>query len=95
MSTQSQISSWHKTLSELEPRQREVVAYLQIHKRASAWEMAANLKRFVHAVRPRLTELEKLGVIRAAGARYEPTTDRKETVWELARIEQEQLRLAI
>lgn len=83
MSTVQQLDSFRRTLLELGPRQREVVAYLQTHRRASAWEMAANLKRYVHAVRPRITELAKLGLVRQAGEVWHGQTQRMEATWEL------------
>jgi predicted transcriptional regulator len=95
MSTQTQIESWHKTLSELGPRQREVLNALLVHPR-SAWELSKECGRMVHAVRPRLTELKAKGMIREAGERYEPITDRNEAVWEVVLPgEGDQLEMAI
>lgn len=95
MTTKAQIDSWHKTIDELGPRQREVINAL-MERRLSAWQLAHQCNRLVHAVRPRLTELKAKGIIRDAGERYEPITERNETVWELVLPgDEDQLSLAI
>lgn len=85
-------------MRELGPRQREVVDELvRAYPRGlSAWELSARLKRLVHAVRPRLTELRKLGIVREAGERWEPVTERHEALWVVTPHEDDgQMRMAI
>lgn len=97
MSTEPQRQSWYQTLHELGPRQREVIDLLcQYGRPMSAWEIADLTKRLVHAVRPRLTELKGKGIVREAGARWEPRTQRHEAVWAVVPDEEDgQLRMAI
>ena len=97
MSTKAQLKSWHETLRELGPRQREVVdLLLRCSQGLSAWEIADRTKRLVHAVRPRLTELRAMGMVREAGERWEPRTERHEAVWKLTPFDNEgQLEMAI
>ncbi len=85
MSTAAQLASYHQPLRELGPRQREVVDLLNRYyaKGLTAWELAGLTKRYVHAVRPRLTELRDLGVVRESGETWHAETGRKETVWKL------------
>lgn len=85
MSTRAQIESWHKTISELGPRQHEVIDALVSAEPTglSAWELADRLNRFVHAVRPRLTELKGMGLVYEWGERFCRYTDRHEAVWRI------------
>lgn len=50
--------------------------------------MATNLKRFVHAVRPRITELAKMGIVRQNGETFCHSTQRHEAMWELVRADE-------
>lgn len=93
MATDAQLKSWNQTLQELGPRQREVVSFLSMYGRMSAWQIAERAGRLVHAVRPRLTELKGLGLLREAGERYETMTQRHEAMWELVKPGQGQLEL--
>lgn len=62
----------------------EVLSLLQKHPEGlSAWQIASMIRRFVHAVRPRITELKQLGVVREIAERYEENTKRHEAVWGL------------
>ncbi len=79
----AQAKSWEQTVRELGPRQREVIDVLMHSSGLSAWELSERLHRFVHAVRPRLTELKAMGVVQVAGERWEPRTQRHETIWKL------------
>jgi len=83
MSTPSQVASWRQTLTELGPRQREVLDTLTAAypRGMSAWQLADKLGRLVHAVRPRIVELRERGLVRAIGERFEPLTQRHEAVW--------------
>jgi predicted transcriptional regulator len=90
MSTEPQRKSFAQTLIELGPRQQEVLALLDAfdHRGGlSAWEIADLTKRLVHAVRPRLCELRKRGLIREAGERWEPRTERHEAVWKVSQAD--------
>jgi len=84
-------------LQELGPRQREVIDLLVRYSHGlSAWEIADRAQRLVHAVRPRLTELREMGLVREAGERWEQRTERNETVWRVATFEDDgQMRMAI
>jgi predicted transcriptional regulator len=87
MATDPQRKSYAQTLIELGPRQQEVLALLDAFDQRgglSAWEIADLTKRLVHAVRPRICELRKLGLVREAGERWEPRTERHEAVWKVA-----------
>jgi len=70
-----------KILGTLGQRQREVFDLLQRHGELTAWEMASLLGRPVYVVRPRITELSKVGLIRDVGARFHAETQRREAVW--------------
>ena len=88
MATSPQRDSYHKTLSELGPRQHEVyVEISQSFRGLSAWELADKLGRLVHAVRPRIVELKDKGVVRESGERWEPRTQRNEAIWVACRPE--------
>lgn len=97
MATIGQLKSFRQVLADLGPRQREVVAVLVRYSRGlSAWEIADITKRLVHAVRPRLTELRKLGVVKESGERWEVRTQRHEAIWSLTRWDEVgQLQMAI
>lgn len=76
---------WMKTLEELDPREREIIALLERHPRGlTSWEVAACTGHLVHAVLPRFTNLESLGVVEAVGKRFYAPTKRNETVWRLS-----------
>lgn len=80
------------------PRQREVVDLLlrYPHGGLTAWEIAGLVGRYVHAVRPRLTELKGLGVVHEAGETYHAETRRYEAVWKLTPWEDDgQMKIAI
>lgn len=95
--TPAQIESWDRTLNELGARQRQVIDVLSHHPQGlSAWQIAEITGRLVHAVRPRLTELQKAGLVRAAGERLEAKTERREAVWVVTPFETDgQMRMAI
>lgn len=82
--TKQQLLSFEKTKPVIGKRQREVIEMLKIHPRGlSAWEIASFTDRMIHTVRPRISELRKLGIVKQSGDRYEPETDRHEAVWVL------------
>lgn len=89
MSTAQQQKSWQMTLQELGPRQREVMEWLERHRTEglSAWELAEKLGRYVHSIRPRLTELKQMGLIKQKGETYHQQTQRHEAVWVPANFE--------
>lgn len=75
-------SSWWATKAELGPRQREVLEQLtETPSGLTAWQLSEILGRLVHAVRPRLCELAKIGLIKTTGVRWQPKTARSEAVW--------------
>ena len=66
-------------------RQRELIELLQNHPLGlTAWELADITGHYVHAVRPRLTELSQEGTITGEKTKWQPRTKREETVWRLA-----------
>lgn len=77
--------SWEKTIAQLGPRTLEVVKALKAAPAGlTAWEIASQTGRLVHAVRPRLTELKKnRGLVRTIGKRFYEPTQRQEAVWVL------------
>jgi predicted transcriptional regulator len=85
MSTAQQRDSWNQTQTELGPRQREVLDALAGAEPVglSAWELSDRLRRLVHAVRPRLTELKLMGRIYQSGERFCRITMRNEAVWRI------------
>lgn len=88
---QSRRMSWYSVKRELAPRQAEVIHALEQHGPRSAWELSRILKQQVYVVRPRLTELERMGLIREVGTRYE--NHYAETVWRIAEQSGEQKEL--
>jgi len=96
MSTRAQLKSWYQILRNLGPRQREIIDLLAASRGLSAWELSDMTNHLVHAVRPRLTELRALGLIREAGERWEPRTQRHETVWIVTPVDDGgQMRMAV
>lgn len=74
-----------KTLEELDPREREIMALLEKNPRGlTSWDVAHLTGHLVHAVRPRFTRLEGVGIVEAVGKRFFAPTKRNETVWALA-----------
>ena len=77
-------ASWQMTQGELGPRTREVVTTLSTFPEGlTAWEIADRIGRYVHAVRPRLTELHRDGLVVTVGTRWQPKTERHEAIWRL------------
>lgn len=86
MSTHAQIRSWEQTCLTLGPRQLEVMECLAVnHPGLTAWELAARLGRMIHALRPRITELRKKGLVIENGERWHEQTQRHEAVWVVAK----------
>ena len=82
MSTKQQIDSYYETLKKLAPKQAEVIAILIEHPEGlGAWEIAEKMQSYVHAVRPRITELVGLGLLTQKGERQCPESGRNEAVW--------------
>lgn len=75
--------SWAAVQSSLSQRQREVFIKLAELKAASAWDLATRLGREVYTVRPRLTELRKMGYVQEAGVKWHEGTKRSETCWQI------------
>lgn len=74
--------SFDKIRPTLGDRQWEVFSLVAYHSSGlSAWEVASKLNRPVYVVRPRLTELRKLGLLSVSGLKYHPETDRRESIW--------------
>jgi len=96
MSTRAQLDSWIRTLAELGPRQREVLDVLMHGGKMGATQIADRVGKHVYVVRPRITELAKMGVIHEAGERWEPRTQRHEAVWMVTPHDNDgQMRMAI
>jgi predicted transcriptional regulator len=75
--------SYDKTLVMLGPQLRKVFGAVVEHGPVSAWQLSAILKREVYQLRPRLTDLAAMGLIKATGTRHEDYTDRNEAVWNI------------
>lgn len=81
--------SYFQTLPDLGDRQREVLAVLAAAPAGlTAWEVQARVlergeERLIHAIRPRLTELAKVGVVEKCGRRWWEPTQRNEWVWRI------------
>lgn len=74
-------ASYEQVIGELGTRQSEVLHAVQSHPGITAWEIAAQIKRYVHAVRPRLTELRAKGLVEAQGTKWHQETLRTEAMW--------------
>ena len=86
--------SYLQIKSEVGSRQKEVLSLLKNHSPYTAWQISDVLGRPVYQVRPRLTELEKMGLIRAGGTLFQERTQRKETLYWFTDAENDgQLRL--
>lgn len=73
--------SFEKTKCDIGSRQKEVLELLKKHSPYTAWQISDILGRHVYQVRPRLTELEKIGLIRSGGTLFQERTQRKETLY--------------
>ena len=82
--------SWDKILTDLGEKQAAVVRVFMdsYPKDFTPWEIADLKGWLVHAVRPRMTELEKLGVLEICGVRYYEPTDRGYEATIRARMEE-------
>ncbi len=66
----------------LAQRQAQVLEVVKNSKiGATAWEISGMTGLMIHVVRPRLTELCDLGIIKESGSRWYEKTQRNETVW--------------
>lgn len=81
---QTRRASYGQVLEELGERQAQVFAVVAALPGITAWEIAAQIKRYVHAVRPRLTELRDKGLIEEQGTKWRPETSRTEARWVLS-----------
>lgn len=73
--------SYELTKPEIGSRQKEVLDLLKTHSPYTAWQISDILGRPVYQVRPRLTELERLGLIRSGGTLFQERTQRKESLY--------------
>lgn len=95
----AQKESWLAFFSEVPARQREVLEVLaEAPAGLTAWEItdrlqARGLRRMLHAVRPRITELlqRQPSPIREVGVRHEPRTNRYVAVFALVKPGQGEL----
>lgn len=86
--SETRSASWRQTQTELTPRSREVMQALTDHPEGmTAWEIADYTHRYVHAVRPRLTEMHADGLVIPVGTRWQEKTSRQEAVWRAVREE--------
>ena len=80
MTTDTRKQSWDKVVADLGERQKAVLQVF-LDKPGSTytpWEIADLRGWLVHAVRPRLNELEKLGVLEICGVKFYEPTNRNE-----------------
>ncbi len=73
--------SYEQTKHEIGSRQKEVLNLLKEHSPYTAWQISDILNRPVYQVRPRLTELEKQGLVMCGGTLFQERTQRKETLY--------------
>lgn len=83
LSTAVRDQSYAAIQDELGDRQREVFIALSEMTVATAWDLAARLKRDVYVVRPRITELRNKGFVVEAGLKWHEGTQRNETAWQV------------
>lgn len=83
ITSQTRRESWENVSTELSKRQREVITLLESYGESTAWELAEYSGRMIHALRPRLTELQARGVIEAVGKKMYPKTGKSEAIWRL------------
>jgi hypothetical protein len=83
--------SYEAVRPELGARQREVFDYFQrFTSGLTPWELKAEMDKFsgkrweIYVLRPRITELAKMGYLEECGRRWYEGTQRNETVWRVA-----------
>lgn|SRR3990167_8079739 len=83
MTTDTRNQSWDKILAELNDRQKAVLKVFldKSNVNYTAWEIADMRGWLVHGVRPRLNELERLGVLEICGVRFYEPTGRNEHIY--------------
>jgi hypothetical protein len=78
--------SFDKTKPDIGPKQLSVYTLLQRHPGGlSAWDISARLGWMIHVTRPRITELQHMGLIEAFDKAYHEGTQRHEAVWRTKR----------
>jgi len=80
---QTRRASYDETNRRLALATREIFNEILMRGPCGAWEIAAATDRMVYTVRPRLTELQKAGRIKAVGTRWHAPTERREAVWDV------------
>ena len=85
MIPQTQMESWEKTKENIGERQRKVLDIFlgEAGRDFTPWELSIKLGWMIHVVRPRLTELHRLGILEIRGRRYHQATDRNERAYGL------------
>jgi hypothetical protein len=79
---QTRREAWTETQAELGTRRRQIFdLFLDNTAGLTAWEASEMLKRPVYVVRPRVTELSKLGLVCAVGKKRSRFTGKLEAVW--------------
>lgn len=78
---QTRLDSYLETQPTISHRQQEILVALKAKQPLTAWEISDILEKPVYQVRPRLTELEKLGEIRSGGSKFQHRTMRSESLY--------------
>lgn len=78
--------SYRTTRADIANLQSEVLAVITAVSPygIGAWSISEKVGRYVHSIRPRLTELRKKGLIKTIGRDRGTPTGRPEAVWALA-----------
>lgn len=79
---ETQRQSWTETQADLGTRRRDVLDLFFERKDGwTAWEVAERLERPVYVVRPRISELSKLGLLVPVGKKRSRFTGKLEALW--------------
>lgn len=74
--------AWTEMQTDLGTRRREIFdLFLDNIAGLTAWEASEKLERPVYVVRPRITELSKLGLLSAVGKKRTRFTGKLEALW--------------
>lgn len=87
----TRLESYQQTKPTISQRQQEIIDQLKIRQPLTSWELSDILNRPVYQVRPRLTELEKLGKVRTGGTKFQERTGRKESLYWVVTLGQMEL----
>lgn len=73
--------SFEEMNSHIGSRQKEILDLFNENTTLTAWQISDILNRPVYQVRPRITELEKQGLLSGIGSSFQERTSRNETIY--------------